>query len=162
MEHLIKPDAGLIFWTLVNFALLVYLLGKFGWRPAVRALEMREHKIREDVQAAQQARLAAESAKAEVEARLRKIETEAQSAIARAAALGEKEKAALLEAARKQAEGIAASARRSLEAEKDRLVAELRGEVAGLSIAAAERILAKEVDKASGERAVEEFLSKVK
>ena len=162
MDHLIKPDVGLIFWTLVNFALLVFLLGKFGWRPAVLALEMREHKIREDIKAAQQAREAAERVKAEIDARLKHLDEQALSATARAVALGEKEKAAILEAARRQAEEISASAKRSLEAERDRLVAELRGEVAGVSIAAAERILAREVDKTSGARAVEDFLRGVK
>jgi len=161
MEHLMKPDVGLIFWTLVNFTLLVYLLGKFGWRPAVKALEDREARIRDDVKAAQDARDAAEKLKADLAQHMRKLEEGTQAAIARAAALGEQEKAAILESARKQAEELSASAKHALEAERDRLVGELRREVAGISIAAAERIIGKEIDKVSGNQAVDNFLREV-
>ena len=49
MEELLKPDLGLIFWTIVNFTLLAFLLAKFAWKPIITAIEAREKKIADDI-----------------------------------------------------------------------------------------------------------------
>jgi len=161
MENLIKPDFGLVFWTVLNFALLVLVLGKFGWKPVLKALEERENRIRADAEAAREARAASEHARAELDERLARLAQETEAAMAKAAAAGAKEKEDLLNAAKKQAEEIAAASKRDLEAQRDRLIDELRAEVAGLSIAAAERIIGREVDKKSAKESVDGFLREV-
>jgi F-type H+-transporting ATPase subunit b len=158
MEKLIQPDFGLIFWTLLNFALLVLLLGKFGWKPVLRALQDRENRIKADVKAAQEAREATEKMKAELDAQLKSLAERTQSALAQAAALGEKEKNSIVAEAQRQAQEVADASRRAMEAERAKLIAELRSEVAGLSIAAAEKLLAREIDRNAGKTAVEQFL----
>ena len=33
---LVSVDPGLIIWTIVTFLILVFLLGKLGWKPIVK------------------------------------------------------------------------------------------------------------------------------
>ena len=45
---LITPDLGLIFWTGLNFILLMIILTKFIWKPILAAVNKREDNIQED------------------------------------------------------------------------------------------------------------------
>ncbi len=161
MENLIKPDFGLIFWTLLNFALLVLLLGKFGWKPVLRALEERENRIHADVKAAQEARDASEKLKAGLDEQLKALSERTQAAIQQAAALGEKEKNAIVAEAQRQAQAVADASKRAMETEREKLFSELRRDVAGLSIAAAEKLLNREIDRTAGKTAVDQFLREI-
>src|ERR1700712_1871830 len=42
---LIKPEVGLIFWTALCFAILLFILGKFAWKPILAAVKEREDSI---------------------------------------------------------------------------------------------------------------------
>ena len=35
---LVQPDPGLFIWTILTFLALLYLLGKFAWRPLLFTL----------------------------------------------------------------------------------------------------------------------------
>ena len=58
---LIQPEPGLIIWTVVTFLLLVFLLGKFAWKPIMAVLKERESTIRQALDEAKQARKDSES-----------------------------------------------------------------------------------------------------
>src|SRR5450432_1592066 len=42
---LIKPEVGLIFWTALSFFILLFILGKFAWKPILAAVNEREQSI---------------------------------------------------------------------------------------------------------------------
>ena len=42
---LITPDIGLVFWTGLIFLLLMFVLGKFIWKPILSAVKNREDNI---------------------------------------------------------------------------------------------------------------------
>ena len=44
---LIQPEPGLAIWTVVTFLLLVFVLGKFAWKPIMAMLQERESTIRQ-------------------------------------------------------------------------------------------------------------------
>jgi len=47
LGSLITPGVGLIFWTSVVFLLLLFLLGKFAWKPILNAIKTREEHIKD-------------------------------------------------------------------------------------------------------------------
>ena len=147
MENLIKPDFGLVFWTMLNFALLVFVLGKFAWRPVIKSLEERENRLKAEREAAEAARFAAEKIRSELDSRLKQITAEAKTALAHAVSAGEKEKKAIIETAHAQSAALIAEAKKELGAEKNRLLSELRQNVSDLSLLAAERLVKKQMDK---------------
>ena len=45
MENLLNVSPGLIFWTLFNFSVFLFLIGKFGFKPLLASLKARESGI---------------------------------------------------------------------------------------------------------------------
>jgi F-type H+-transporting ATPase subunit b len=43
--ELVTPEVGLIFWTTLSFLILLFLLGKFAWKPILAAVNEREQSI---------------------------------------------------------------------------------------------------------------------
>src|SRR6202012_1779313 len=57
---LVTPNIGLVFWTTLCFAILLWLLGKFAWKPILNSIREREKSI-------ESALSMAEAAKAEMQ-----------------------------------------------------------------------------------------------
>ena len=146
MEALIRPEFGLMFWTILCFGLLVLLLSKTAWQPLLHAVEERERAIKHDRHAAETARADAEKIKSELDAKLSELKAEIGRRLDEARLSAEKEKDILIEEARKSAGLIVESSLREIEAQKTEAARELRGKVAELSVLAAERILLKQLD----------------
>ncbi len=161
MEALLRPDIGLMFWTIFIFVLLVALLGRFAWKPLLHSLEERERRLRAEREAAEQARSAAEKLKSELEGRLSIIKEEAQSAMEAAFSDGAKSRDAIIEEAKQQAVGMIERAKREMEAEKQRLMGDMRREVSDLSVRAAEKILHRAIDPAVQRDALNDFLKEL-
>lgn len=161
MEALIRPDFGLTFWTLLIFGLLLLLLSKTVWKPVLQAAEQREKSLRDEREAAEKARAAAELASKEIDERLAGIKAEMQARMREAAEEGERAKSKLLDDARKGVAAMLESAARDLQTEREKLSAELRNSFAEFSLMSAERVLSRTVDKKLNEeivaKAVKEF-----
>src|SRR5947208_16348062 len=88
-------NTGLIFWTVVVFGILLALLWRFGWPALLKTVEDRERRIQQQLEEAERAR--AEAARL-LEAHKRTIagaKAEAQENVARAQAVGDKERETL-------------------------------------------------------------------
>src|SRR5579884_2632049 len=60
-EHEVQPSVfegtlDMAIWTIVVFLFLVFVLGKYAWRPMIQGLEQRELSIRAAAEEARQAR----------------------------------------------------------------------------------------------------------
>lgn len=161
MEDLLKPDYGVLLLTVCNFLLLVYLLKKFAWGPVIGALEKREAQIENDKQTAADARKAAEEIKAQLDKRLEQISQEASQKMAQAVKMGETQKEQLLAQAKEQAARLVEQAQTQIAAEKNKALAEVRGEIANLSLLAASRVLQRQVKDSTADEIVAEVLKEV-
>jgi F-type H+-transporting ATPase subunit b len=156
MDKLLNPDIGLTLWTLVTFACVVFVLGKFAWGPILSALEARETQIKNDLSAADEARRAAETSRRDFEAKLAEMQAKTQALLAQAEKDGRKVREDMLKAAQDESARLSEKTRKELAEEQRRLVQELRGEVASLSVAAAEKLLSRSVDKAVQDKVLQE------
>lgn len=162
MEDLLKPDFGVLVLTVCNFLLLVYLLKKFAWGPVIGALEKREAQIESDKQTAAEARQQAENLKKELDERLAQLANEAAQKMAQAVKAGEAQKEQLLVQANAQAQRLLEQAKTQIEAEKNKALAEVRDEIASISLLAASRIVEREVKDDSADQIVAQVLEEVK
>ena len=162
MEDLLKPDFGVLLLTVCNFLLLVFLLKKFAWGPVIGALEKRENQIESDKQTAAAARQSAEELKKELDERLAQISNEATQKIAAAVKAGEAQKEQLLAQAKEQTERMLQQAKDQLEAEKNKALADVRGEIAQLSLLAAARVMERQVKDETADQIVAQVLEEVK
>ncbi len=162
MEDLLKPDFGVLLLTVCNFLLLVFLLKKFAWGPVIGALEKRENQIESDKQTAAAARQSAEELKKELDERLAQISNEATQKMAAAVKAGEAQKEQLLAQAKEQTERMLQQAKDQLEAEKNKALADVRGEIAQLSLLAAARVMERQVTDDTADQIVAQVLEEVK
>ena len=158
MEALIKPEFGLMFWTILIFILLVLILSKTAWKPLMKAVEERERAIRHDREGAEKARLEAEKIKAELEAGMVALKIEMEARFTEACAAGARERDLIIEDARKSAAMLLDTAKSELESQKNMMVRELKGRVAELAFLAAEKVLQKTIDQKADKELVNSFL----
>ena len=157
------PDSGLLFWMTIIFAIVFFILARFGFPIITGMVEKRNKRISDSLEAA---RIAEEAIAHLTEEQERIIsETRASQAKLMQEAAAERDKmiAQAQEKARDEAQKIMDQARVRIQEEKDAAVMEVRQEVAKLSIAIAEKVIRKELasDKAQ-KTLVDAILNEVK
>jgi F-type H+-transporting ATPase subunit b len=157
---LINLDKSLII-QMVNFGLLLLLLGKLLYRPLVGKMEERALAIRKSLDEAQAARAEAQREREEHAAKIQAAHAEAQAI--RAAALKEaaEEQRRLVDAARAEAGRLVESARAEMTQDVRRAKQELRQEVSDLVIAVAERVIKKSLRDEDHRRIVADAIARV-
>ena len=153
-----EPNITLILQGLAFFA-VVLLVMKYGWPHIRAAIEERQQKIAEGLNQAEKARRELADADARVADEIRKARAEATAIIDRAHAQATQivEKAredAVVEATRQKA--VAAA---DIEAQAHRAREELRGKVASLAVAGAERILRREIDAQAQKSLIDQLVA---
>ena len=126
---LLAPNAGLMFWTLLIFILLLIVLSKFAFKPLFAAVEAREKALEDAIEGAKRDRAEAEQLLSQQRAQLEAARTEAQSIIADSRAISEKMRGDLLAQTKQQQEEMIEQARRAIESEKADAIAMLRREI---------------------------------
>jgi F-type H+-transporting ATPase subunit b len=157
MERLLQPDLGLMVWTVVTFLVLVFLLKATAWKPLLQALNDREAGIKRAIEDAQAAKASAEQMKAQYEKELAQGQQKAAQMLAAATADGQKVREKMLKDAEAEAQRFTALNRREIEEEKNQALREIRKEVAGISIKAAEKIVRHEINAKSQEELLKGF-----
>lgn len=158
---LVQLDPGLFIWTILTFLVLLALLGKFAWKPLLAALDRRHEMINDALDNAEKAKqelgqLQQDSAKIVSEAR-----TEAQEIVGRSRVEAEKLKGDMVEKAREEADSIVRNAEKTIELEMAKALAELRNEVADLSLLVASKLIQKNLSKEENQVLIEESLKKI-
>lgn len=151
-------EGGLMFWTLVVFALLVAVLWKYAWPQILGAVEAREAALEQQIAEAKRSREEAAALLEEQKRLLADARGEAHRMVTEAAALGEKERALALEKAKAEQEELLARARREILAERERAVAELRREAVDLSLAAASKLIGQRLESDTDRQLVLDYL----
>ena len=157
MERLLQPDTGLMIWTVVTFLGLVFVLKKFAWKPLLQALNDRESGIRRAIEDAQSARTTAEQLKAQYEKELAQGQAKAQALLSQTTAEAQKIRERILKGAEEEAKRLSAMNRRQLEEEKANVLRDVRKEVAGLSILAAEKLVRHSMNQKAQDALLQDF-----
>ena len=154
-----RPDSGLMVWTLIIFVLLLFVLSKYAFGPLTRAVENRERALQAAIDAAKRDRDAAAKLLAEHQAAIEAARGEAQRLIAEGRAISEKMRADLLENTRKEQQDMLERAKRDIEAEKVKAIAQLRREAVDLALAGASKVIEQNLDSSKNRHLVEAYLS---
>jgi len=152
-------NGGLIIWTLVIFGVLMFILAKTAWPAILKQVEEREAKIRQQLEDAAKANAEAQRLLAEYQAQLSQAKAEAQELLAQGRLAGEKLREEMVAKGRVEQEELLDRARREIALERDRAVAELRREAVELSIAAASKVIERNLDTDADRKLVQDYLS---
>lgn len=155
-------NTGLSTWTLIVFAGLVFLLGKFAWGPILAAMEAREQTIQSALDQAAERNAAAAQLLEDHRMHLADARRQAGEVLAEAKAVGDRVSKEIEEKARVEAQGIVERARAEIGRERDAALEALRKESVDLALAAASRLLGENLDQAKDRQLVEGYLSDMK
>ena len=160
-RQFMKPDTGLMFWTLVIFVVLLFILSKYAFGPLTKAVEDRERALQEALDKAQADREAAAKLLQEHQAKIEAARDEAQKFIAEGRAVSEKMRADMIEQTRKEQQDMLERARRDIESEKDKAIAQLRREAVDLALAGASKVIEQNLESQKNRQLVESYLSSI-
>jgi len=145
----------------VAFAILVWVLGKFLFRPIQGILAARQEEVRSTLEQAAADRRAMEQSRREYEQRLATIEAEARERIQGALKEAQALKDEVIASAHADAERIVRRGEEEIRREKQKALVELREQVADLAVAAAGKILGSAIDDRQHRSLIQDFVSKV-
>src|SRR4051812_34533237 len=157
-NFLVTPNVGVMIWTLIAFGLTMYLLYKLAFPRIGEALDKRQRAIEESIDASERTKREADQLLAEYRERLGEAREQAEEIVARARKAGEAREQEALEEGRVRREEMLEQTRRDIEAETRRAIAEIRSEVADLTVMATEKVTRKTLDEGDQRRLVEDAL----
>ena len=143
--NVLKPDFGLIFWTVIIFLVLYFILGKLAWKPIQKALRRRDEEIQTSID---EAKLAREEMQAQANENQRLIieaREERTRIISEAEKQGKEMVAAAKNEAREAAQKVATDAKRDIDNMRKAAMVDLKKEVGTMAIEIAEKIMQKDL-----------------
>ncbi len=151
---LVTPGIGLIFWTAVVFVILFILLAKFAWKPILGAIKEREESIENALSSAEKAKAEMAALQSDNERILNEARAERDLLLKEAREVKDKIIADAKNTATAEGDRLLEAARVNIENEKNAAVADLKGQVAALSIEIAEKILKSELSSDEKQKAL--------
>ena len=152
---------GTLLAQIVNFLILVAILAKFAYKPLMQGLEDRQQKIADSIDSAERERREAEQLKLEYKQQLVEVRAQAQAIVEKAEKLAEENKEEILKAARAESARILKSVQEEVARERELALAQLKGEVVALSMAAATKIMKEKMDTEANAAIVADFIDKL-
>ena len=151
---LFTGDLGNILWSLLTFAAVLVVLGKFAWGPILGALKSREDFIRDSLEQAKKDREEAKAHLAQYSEKIEAARSEASAIVEEGRRDAEVVQREIAENARKDADAMLARAKREIGVATDTAVKNLYSLGAELATSVASRIIRKELDAKEHERLI--------
>jgi F-type H+-transporting ATPase subunit b len=160
-NFLVAPNLGVMIWTLIAFAIAMYVLSKLAFPRISEALDKRQKAIDDSIDSARHTREEAEKILAEYRERLKEARAQSEEIVQRARQTAEAQERDGKDRSHELLAEAAKRAERDIEAATKRALGEIRKEVADLTILATEKVTRKTLDEADQKRLVEEALGEL-
>jgi len=160
-SFLITPNVGLMIWTIVVFAISLFILRRAVFPQIGKALDSRAKSIEGDIDDAARTREEADKILEEYRERLKEARVQAEEIVQRARHSAETHDREAKEHGQEILAEAAKRAERDIEAATKRALGDLRREVADLTIMATEKVTRKTLNDADQRRLVEEALDEM-
>ena len=144
---------------LINYVVLLILLGALAYRPLLNALDSRVESIRESLAAADRAREEAATSRSAIEEELNEARREGQRLLDQAREAADRFREEEMGRARQAAEEFSERARADIARERDAAISEVRAAFGDLAISAAERIIRRSVDRQAHQELIDQVLA---
>ncbi len=155
-------NLGYLLVQIFNFAILFVILRAWVFNPIVGLLETRRETIAQGVEDARIAAEARANAEKEAETILAEAQRQANEKVREAVGRAEEAEMELRTEAEKEATKIREAALGDAEQEKAQALGELRGQIAALAIAAAQKVIGESLDEKRQRGLIDEFFSGIK
>lgn len=146
---------------IISFLLLLVLMRIFVWRKVLGLLDSRKERIASEFKKIEEAKASLENTKLEYDARLAKIEEEANRIIQQAIAQGRVITDEIRKKAHSEAQDIIDSARQNVKYELTKAKEELRDSIVDLTIKATENIIQEKFTESDDKKLISDFLDNI-
>jgi len=154
-------NIGYLIMQILIITILMLLLKGLVYKPILRVLDERKARIAKGLEDSRQASIARDNADAEAKKILDSARQEAAKIRQDAVAQADETAKGIEVKANEEARGIVAAAAGDAEEERNRILSELRGQVAAISIAAANKLVGETLDEKRQHALITDFFSKV-
>jgi F-type H+-transporting ATPase subunit b len=145
-----------------NFAIIFVILRAWVFKPILALLERRRATIAQGLEDARVAAEARQNAEQEAQKIIAEAQTRASQIVREASERAEAQGRELLAEAEAQAAKQREEALAEVESERERILGELRGQVAALAMAAAQKLIGESLDQQRQRSLIDEFFSGVR
>ena len=158
---LIKVIPGLMIWTLVSFAITLFVLKRYAFGPIQKLIDDRRDRIRQSVEEADRAREEARSLLEEHRKLIGQAKNEAESILADTRKVADAQRERMRDETEEDRQRRLEETRRQIEQATQQALGQIRAEVASLSLLAAEKITRKTLTDADQQRLIDEALAEI-
>ncbi len=151
----------LIVAQVITFLVGLFLLWLIAYKPIMGIFSRRADQIKQDLDAAEAARLKMEAAKGQYDRELAALAEKGREIVQQAARAGQEAREAIVQEARGQGQELLRQAAERIALEKAKALKELRQEVVALSIQVAEKVLREAVTPAVDQRLINQTLDQL-
>jgi len=155
-------NLGFLIFQILNFTIVMVLLYAWAYKPIVNGLKKRQETIAQGLEDARIAAEARSNAEEEARAILAESQSEASQKVREASERAEEAAKDIMAQAESDAVKLKENARSEAVQERDRILADLRNQVAALSMAAAQKLVGEALDDKRQHALIDEFFSGVK
>jgi len=160
---LVTPQIGLVFWTTLCFAILIFILGKYAWKPILAAVAERENAIESALSKAEAVKEEMARLTSENEALLKQARAERDAILAEATKVKNQIISDAKDSAHREGSRLLENARLEINNQKSIAIADIKNQVATLSLEIAEKVLRKQFeDQKKQDELVKDLLKEVK
>lgn len=154
-------NLGYLITQILGITALLLILTAFVYKPMLRVLDERKARIAKGLEDARQAEIARQNADADAKRILDEARAEAANIRREAVVAAEGAAKDVEHKAREDARAIMANAQTEATEERNRILSDLRGQVAAISIAAANRLIGESLDEKRQHQLINDFFSRV-
>lgn len=160
--ELFTPDFGLIFWMFVSFAILFFILWKWGWPAIMKGVSDRADLIDKGVEYAQNAKEQLDHAREEADKQIAEARRQQADMLREA----DRMKSQIIEeartAAQAEAKKVMDAAKVSIEQERKEAQQQFRNEVSSFALDIAQKVVRNEMkDEKAQEKLVSSLLDEI-
>lgn len=143
----------------LNFLILAAILRALAYKPVARMLQQRSDKIKETIEKADADKRAAEDTLKQYKSQLSDAQRRAQEIVDKAEITARQEREALVAETKREIDRMKQNAQAEIENERNRAFEQMKAEIVSLSLAAAEKIVAKNLSSRENDKLVNDFIS---
>jgi F-type H+-transporting ATPase subunit b len=158
---LIQVIPGLMIWTIVAFAITLWVLKRYAFGPVQKLIDDRRDRIRQSIEEADRAREEARRLLEEHRALIGQAKGQAEEILAEARKVADAQRERLRGELEEDRQRRLDETQRQIEQATAQALGEIRREVASLSLLAAEKITRKTLTDADQQRLIDEALSEI-
>jgi F-type H+-transporting ATPase subunit b len=155
---LIKVIPGLMIWTLVSFAITLYILKRYAFGPIQKMIDERRDRIRQAVDEADRAREEAHNLLEEHRKLIGAAKAEAEAILAESRRIADAQRERVRDETEADRQRRLEETKRQIDAETQRAIEQIRAEVADLVLVATSKVTGKVLDRDDHRKLIEDAI----